>query len=256
MSLTEKPSEGSTFEGDKASTKTHEKGYWRHRLRHCWKRLTASKPTNKLVYVKTVPGHPRVDAVANGWIDRRDWETAQANFPGPLGQYYEPNDPNKPEVYMWSDLETPSGLIQIPAYQHRSDDDRNLPPYEWARLCNLPTPITVDDSWASLLAAQREKSRLIETQSYIASRSAEIDRRIKAVMDTKVEQHPHVARHFISAQVVGTLLSVGLDDQLIPLLNALQAGHPPVDDAELHWRLDVEKQFVLRESLSPLSFLP
>ena len=67
----------------------------------------------------------------------------------------------------------------IPTGHDDGSSDAKLPPYEWARLSSLQLPVTIDDEWSTLLAAQREKSRLLETQAYISDRISEIDKKIK-----------------------------------------------------------------------------
>jgi hypothetical protein len=201
------------------------------------------------------PATNQPDSLAGLWIDRDEWQIVQRNFPGPVGQYYSPDDPDKPEAYMFTVPGESRGLAPIPHYQHRSDDDRSLPPYEWARLSALPTPVVIDDSWSSLLAAQREKSRLLEMSSYAASRIAEIDREVRAVMDAKQERDPDLHRRFVAAQEAGALHAAGIPDNLWRMLRDYEAGRE-VDPAELDWRRHLRKLFLLRERLSPLSLFP
>ena len=89
----------------------------------------------------------------------------QANFAGPVGQWYAPDDSDKPDAFIISTSAAGESLAvhTVPMYEDRQDED-SLPPYEWARLSNLPSPVVIGDSWPSLLAAQREKSRLLDTQ--------------------------------------------------------------------------------------------
>jgi hypothetical protein len=178
----------------------------------------------------------------------------QHNFPGPVNRYYAPDDPHKPEVYVFTIPNGNHGLAPIPQYQHRYDDGHNPPPYEWARLSSLPTPVVVDDSWSSLHAAQREKSRLLETQFYLSSRIAEIDRKVRAVMDTKQERDPDLPDRYMGAQVSGALRAVGLPDHGGRIIRDIQAGRP-VDRSEVEWLCDVHKLFEFRERLSPVSLL-
>ncbi|KAK4154941.1 hypothetical protein C8A00DRAFT_32298 [Chaetomidium leptoderma] len=210
------------------------------------------EPTSKIC----VPPTPYRPDVLNGRsIDPGEWEVVQRNFPGPVGRYYSPDDPEKPEVYMFTVPGESRGLAPVPQYQHRHPGDRDsLPPYEWARLASLPTPVVVDDSWASLFAAQREKSRLLETRAYISDRIAEIDRKVRAVMDTKQARDPDLQMRFVIAQATGAIHAVGLPNNSHRLLGDLQAGRP-VDSSELDWMCDLDKLFVLRERLSPLSLL-
>ncbi|KAK4042359.1 hypothetical protein C8A01DRAFT_33565 [Parachaetomium inaequale] len=201
-----------------------------------------------------IPPTPyRPDCLTGRSIDRNEWEVVQGNFPGPLNRYYTPDDPAKPEAYMYMAHDESQRLVPIPQYQQRYDDD-NLPPYKWARLSNLPTPVVVDDSWPSLLAAQREKARLLETQSYVSSRIAEIDRKVGAVMDTKQKRDPDLQIRFVQAQMQGALFAVGLSDDARRTYEDVRAGRP-VDPAEVGWLCELDKLFVLRERLSSLSLL-
>jgi hypothetical protein len=181
-----------------------------------------------------IPPTPyRPDCLAGRSIDRDEWEVVQGNFPGPLNRYYTPEDPTKPEAYMYMVQGENRGLAPIPQYQLRYDGD-NLPPYKWARLSNLPTPVVVDDSWSSLLAAQREKARLLETQAYVSSRIAEIDRKVGAVMDTKQKRDPDLQMRFVQAQMAGALHAAGLPDNATQIYMEVWAGRP-ADPAELDW---------------------
>ncbi len=194
-------------------------------------------------------------------IGADEWRVVQGNFAGPVGQWYAPDDANKPEVYMWTGI-TAAGdnhvLTAIPQYQHQSHEHDEtgglLPPYEWARLACLPTPVVIDDSWPSLLAAQREKSRLLETQSFISSRIADIDAQVKAVMDAKRERDPTVHQRYCGAQITGALYSVGLPDLRVAVHLAVQSGQLRNYD-EYQWLFDLDKVFLLRERLSPVSLL-
>ncbi|KAK4040969.1 hypothetical protein C8A01DRAFT_35025 [Parachaetomium inaequale] len=204
----------------------------------------------------------RPDDLAGHSIDRSEWEVVQANFPGPLGRYYSPEDPEKPEVYMYTVPGRFRGLAPIPQYSppgsgcnsNGGDSGASLPSYEWARLSSLPSPVVVDDSWPSLFAAQREKSRLLETQSYLSSRIAEIDRKVRAVMDTKQERDPDLQMRFVRAQMSGALHAAGLPDNCGRIVRDVIAGRP-VDMSEAGWLSDLDKLFVLRERLSGLSLL-
>jgi hypothetical protein len=203
-----------------------------------------------------VPPTPyRPDGMVGLSIDRAEWELVQRNFSGPVGHWYAPDDPDKPDVFMYSHTVNGEnrGLAPIPLYQHRQDET-NLPPYEWARLSSLPTPVAVGDSWSSLHAAQREKSRLLETQAYISSRMAEIDRKVKAVMDTKLERDPKLPHRYCGAQMTGALHAVGLRDDRTRVCTALEAGR--LQNTEPYaWIFELDKLFVLRKRLSPLSLL-
>lgn len=204
-----------------------------------------------------VPPTPyRPDGMLGMSIDRAEWELVQRNFPGPVGHWYEPDDPDKPDVFMYSHTANGEnrGLAPVPLHQPRHDGESNLPPYEWARLSSLPTPVAVDDSWSSLHAAQREKSRLLETQSYISSRIAEIDRKVKAVMDTKLERDPMLYHRYCGAQMTGALQAVGLPDHRTLIERAIETGRLQSTEG-YEWLFELDKQFVLRERLSPLSLL-
>lgn len=122
-----------------------------------------------------------------GWsIDRHEWELVERwHFPGPLGHYYAPDGPDTPDVF------APGAVPQYRGGHGDDDDDDDdalPPPYEWARLSSLPLPVRIDESWSSLFAAQREKSRLLDTERYIAGRIREMDNRIQTVMDEKLER--------------------------------------------------------------------
>ena len=210
-----------------------------------------------------VPPTPyRPDNMIGASIDRREWEVVQANFAGPVGQWYAPDDPDKPDAFTISTSAAGESLAvhTVPMYEDRQDED-SLPPYEWARLSNLPSPVVIGDSWPSLLAAQREKSRLLETQDHISFRIAEIDRKVKAVMDTKLERDPKLHSRHCSAQMAGALFSVGLLDIRGDIRRAVDAGKLQTDEqyerllSQYGWLFELDKVFVLRERLSPLSLL-
>ncbi len=213
---------------------------------------------NRICVPPTTEGQ---DGMRGLTIDADEWRVVQGNFAGPVGQWYASDDANKPEVFIWSGI-TAAGdnheLSAVPQYQHQNDDDDEtsgfLPPYEWARLACLPTPVAIDDSWSSLLAAQREKSRLLETQSYISSRIADIDAQVRAAMDAKRERDPNVHQRYCGAQMTGALHSVGLPDLRTAVYLAVQSGRLHSDD-EYEWLFDLDKVFLLRERLSPLSLL-
>jgi hypothetical protein len=135
-----------------------------HRQKCQWCRLRRiffpwRNPRNRIC---VPPSEYQPDCLTGYSVDRREWEVVQRNFPGPLNHYYAPKDPDKPEVYMYMAPGENQGLAPVPQYQHRYDEN-NPPPYEWARLSSVPTSVVIDDAWPSLLAAQREKVRLLDT---------------------------------------------------------------------------------------------
>jgi hypothetical protein len=109
--------------------------------------------------------------------------------------------------------------------------------------------VVIDDAWPSLLAAQREKARLLDTQAYASSRIAEIDQKVRATMDAKQERDPDLRMRFVMAQVAGTLHAVGMSSEPRKRTGWL------VGPADVNWLCDLDKLFVLRERLSPLSLL-
>jgi hypothetical protein len=112
-------------------------------------------------------------------------------------------------------------------------DIHTLPPYEWARLSSFPTPVVVDDAWPSLFAAQREKSRL-ETQASISLRIDEIDRKVRAVMDTKQQRNHDLQRRYVAAQTTGAIHDAGLPDSEHQISRDVEARRP-VNVAEIEW---------------------
>ncbi|KAH6627940.1 hypothetical protein F5144DRAFT_549328 [Chaetomium tenue] len=154
------------------------------------------------------PTEYQPDRFAGYSVDRREWEVVQGNFSGPLNQYYAPDDPDKPEVYMYMVPGETQGLAPVPQI-------------------------------------------------------TEIDRKVKAIMDAKQERDPDLQMRFTMAQMGGALHAAGLS--AIPYIDGqgISATHTDgqvqisrrTEPAEDEWLCDLDKVFVLRERLSPLSLL-
>ncbi len=243
------------------TVKTHR---LRDALRRCWVARSGSTRIR-------VPATTERDNLPWGFtIDADEWRVVQGNFTGPVGQWYEPDDMDKPDVYGWRRVTAEGltvGIMPVPPYRPEPPDGGNdetssssssrrpqPPSYEWARLACLPTPVMVDDSWSSLHAAQREKGRLFETQAYLASRIAEIDTQVRAVMDAKLEWDPMTPQRYCAAQMAGVLDAAGLDDPRQRLCRELETGQRR-DFSGYEWVADPDKVIVLRERISPLSLL-
>lgn len=162
------------------------------------------------------PSEYRPDYLTGYSADRREWKAVQRNFPGPcLSTNTDMTTTTLPRT---------SGRVSL-------------------------MPVVIDDGWPSLLAAQREKARLLDTESYISSRIADIDQKVRAIMDAKQERDPDLQMRFVMAQVAGTLHAVGMSSN-----PSKQTGWL-VDPADVNWLYDLDKLFVLRDRLSPLSLL-
>jgi hypothetical protein len=68
-------------------------------------------------------------------------------------------------------------------------------------------------------------------------------------MDAKQERDPDLQMQFVMAQVAGTLHAVGMSS------NPRKQTGWLVDPADVNWLCDLDKLFVLRERVSPLSLL-
>ncbi|KAK4186700.1 hypothetical protein QBC35DRAFT_256176 [Podospora australis] len=147
-------------------------------------------------------------------ITAEEWNMVERyNFQGPVGFYYNPDDPEKPEAYT-AIGDRDGGLYFQQPDRFQGDEDQDSPPaYEWARVASLPTPVVVKSTWPSLFAAQCEMSQLLETQKYINTRLKELDTSVRTVLQHVNQRSPHFMDQYILAQVVGTTFAAGICEE-------------------------------------------
>jgi hypothetical protein len=173
-------------------------------LRRCW--VKRSGRTRILV-----PPTTERDCLPWGFtIDADEWRVVQGNFTGPVGQWYEPDDMDKPDVFVWRRATAEGGtvgIMPVPQYRPESPDGND-----------------------------------------------EIDMQVRAVMDAKLERDPMMPQRYCAAQMAGVLDAVGLVDPRHRLDHELETGQRR-DLSGYEWVVDIDKLFVLRERISPLSLL-
>ncbi|KAK3334143.1 hypothetical protein B0T19DRAFT_399738 [Cercophora scortea] len=191
-------------------------------------------------------------------IDRDEWEIVQQNFPGPLGYHYDDDDPEKPNMY--ANGYPSRGFCVYPhsQVQRHEPETSAPPPYKWARVANLPTPVKITTKhWSSLLAAQREKSKLLAAQEYISTRLAEITTQSEAVMKIK-RQEQLIGGGYDAVHMALQLQSILFEAGIPNLLVDPEPGAPirTAEDFErVNFHRDIMKAVYVRERLSPVSFV-
>ncbi|KAM7204847.1 hypothetical protein V8F33_001436 [Rhypophila sp. PSN 637] len=187
-------------------------------------------------------------------VDPEDWAIVQRNFIAPLGHPFDPDDPEKPEefvpIFCRGVLDNlHCAYSQVPQHpwppreqEFTKDDKETTPPsYDWAAVSVLPQPTAIRN-WSAIFAAQREMSRLLEIQSYIESRIAEIKSQCIEKLKVRVVDIPTWQFSYLRARMVA-LLS-----------RRVRLTEYP-GDSDLRLRQEMTKVLFVRERLSPVSFL-
>lgn len=190
-------------------------------------------------------------------IDPEDWGIVQRNFIAPLGHPFDPDDPDKPEEYAPRThsltglcccfSQAPQHPWPPPRADHQespTDIKETTPPsYNWAAVSVLPQPTEITN-WSAIFAAQREMSRLIEIQSYIETRIAEIKNQCMEKLKERVGGFPTWQFTYLNTRTLA-LLS--------PLVRL--TGEDPGDGDLNRLSQEMTKVLFVRERLSPVSFL-
>lgn len=187
-------------------------------------------------------------------VDPEDWSIAQRNFAAPPGHPFDPDDPEKPEEFAPGPrrLNSPGCFGRVPQHPWRpprdpesteNDNETTPPAYAWAAVSVLPQPTEITN-WPAIFAAQREMSRLLEIQSYIETRIAEIKSQCIERLRENVVGIPAWQFKYLRIRLLA-LLS--------PVVRDLAAHSGDGDLSRL--RQEMTKVLFVRERLSPVSFL-
>ena len=169
-------------------------------------------------------------------IDAKDWAIAESNFFAPLNYHIDPDSESKTDEWcmVWDPGMEAAVLRAVPQYQHPDSP----PPYKFAAVSSLPRPVNIGDSWSSLYAAQREKSRLLEIKDYVSSRLAEIDEKISSAMRVKRAEMKDLDLTALLLRTEAQLAHTSISDV------SLSDVMPTIELAKINW---------IRERMSPVS---